>query len=69
MIIKKEIYFEEKPYTLTYSDKKVLIKDVQTGALFSSALDDVNCPREYIETTSIIACDDLEGYFHELEMM
>ena len=67
MIIKKQIYFDGKPYILSYSDKKVLIRETTTGNLFSSAMDDINFPREYKETESIIDSEDLQGYYDELE--
>lgn len=69
MIIKKQIYFDGKPYILSYSDKKVLIRETTTGNLFSSAMDDINFPREYEETESIIDSEDLQGYYDELEKM
>ena len=69
MIIRKEIYFDGRPFILQYSDKKVLIKDAITENLFSSAMDELNNVHEYVETESVIDSGDLDGFFTELENM
>lgn len=69
MIITKQIYFEERPCTLTYSDKRLYIKESISGNLFSSAIDDILYPHEYIETDLAVESENLDGYFEELENM
>lgn len=45
----------------TYSDKRVLLKQIETGYLYDEAIDVENAPYTYIETDKLIEVGDENG--------
>lgn len=60
MAIKQETQtYDDKTFLYTYSDNWMLIKQNETGQIYSDALDLVPCPYTYTETD--IPADPDEG--------
>lgn len=59
MIIKEKVKINGTDFIYTYSDGEYLIKQVETGELYSEAYDLAELPKEYEETD--IKIDDFNN--------
>lgn len=60
-IVQEEIKIKKTKLVKTYSDQNVLIKQVETGALYGEAIDVIPCPYTYEETDEPITVGDSEN--------
>ena len=59
MILKENVKINGVDFIYTYSDSQYIIKQVETGELYSEAYDLVELPKEYEETD--IKIDDFNN--------
>ena len=59
MIVKEKVKINGVDFIYTYSDSQYIIKQVETGELYSEAYDLVELPKEYEETD--IKIDDFNN--------
>ena len=50
MIVKEKVKINDVDFIYTYSDGQYLIKQIETGELYSDAYDLAELPKEYEET-------------------
>ena len=50
MIVKEKVKINDVDFIYTYSDGQYLIKQIETGELYSDAYDLAELPKEYDET-------------------
>ena len=50
MIVKENVKINDVDFIYTYSDGRYLIKQIETGELYSDAYDLAELPKEYEET-------------------
>ena len=59
MIVKEKVKINDVDFIYTYSDGQYLIKQIETGELYSDAYDLAELPKEYEETD--IKIDDFNN--------
>lgn len=59
MIVKENVKINDVDFIYTYSDGQYLIKQIETGELYSDAYDLAELPKEYEETD--IKIDDFNN--------
>ena len=59
MIVKEKVKINDVDFIYTYSDGQYLIKQIETGELYSDAYDLAELPKEYEETN--IKIDDFNN--------
>ena len=59
MIITENVIIESRQFVKTYSDAGLYIRQEQTGAVYSEAIDVENAPFTYVETDIPIEVEEL----------
>ena len=59
MIVKENVKINDVDFIYTYSDSQYIIKQIETGELYSEAYDLAELPEEYEETN--IKIDDFDN--------
>ena len=59
MIVKENVKINDVDFIYTYSDSQYIIKQIETGELYSEAYDLAELPKEYEETN--IKIDDFDN--------